>query len=74
MIWIITTATLYLLIAAAGLFLICSNEEGEARTNAYYDVRNIAVAMFWPIVLAWAGLVGLAHLITRKPQAKEPAE
>jgi hypothetical protein len=74
MIWIIISATLYLLIAAAGLFLICSQENGEARKDAYYDIRNISVALFWPLPVVWFLIRGLATAILNKgkKQAEEP--
>lgn len=63
MIWIAAIAIIYhLIISAASLFIICSGEEKES----YYDIRNIAVAFGWPLVLLWTGIVKASHFITKK--------
>lgn len=79
MIWIIATYILYLLIAGIALFLICSEAEPPlTRRQAYYDIRNIAIAIIWPAVLLWAGLVAgcryIAHKTKPKSQVQEPVD
>jgi len=53
MIWIIATATLYLLTSGIALFLICS---GNKDKDGYFDIRNIGVALVWPLILIGYGL------------------
>lgn len=53
MIWIIATITLYLIISAAALVVIAS--EDTRGKDAYYDVRNIGTALIWWVILLMAG-------------------
>jgi hypothetical protein len=58
MIWPILAAVLYAITCAIALHLICSAEERdnplEIRKDAYFDVRNIGVALFWPgVLIGW---------------------
>lgn len=54
MIWIVATITLYLLISAAALVVIASEDKSRGN-DAYYDVRNIGTALIWWVVLVMAG-------------------
>jgi hypothetical protein len=51
MIWIILSAILYAITCAIALFLICTSEV-EVSKDSFFDIRNIGVALFWPLVLA----------------------
>lgn len=55
MIWIITTAILYALTAGIALFLICSGDKARGK-DAYWDLRNIVVAILWPAILGGHGI------------------
>lgn len=52
--WIITSCLLYALSVAIALFLIASGD--DRGKDAYFDIRNIGVAVVWPVVLAGHGL------------------
>ena len=45
---------LYALTCGIALVLICNGEEPAERKDAYFDVRNIGVALFWPgVLMGW---------------------
>lgn len=69
MIWTITAITLYLIISAASLVLICTNDRNGKR--AYFDIRNIFVALIWPLVLLGGGLVGLVRWVAKEKSKTE---
>jgi len=54
MTWPILSITQYLILSGIALFVICSNHEDGKK--AYYDLRHILVALFWPMVLMGHGL------------------
>jgi hypothetical protein len=56
MIWPIIAIFLYALTCGIALFLICQGAEPQDRKDAYFDVRNIGVALFWPGVLMGWGI------------------
>lgn len=56
MIWPILAAVLYAITCAIALFLICQGEEPQGHQDAYFDIRNIGVALFWPGVLMAYGI------------------
>lgn len=64
MIWILISSLLYLIISGAALAIIC-----EGSRDAYYDIRNIGTALFWPVVLMGAGLVWVVKKLV--PKVKE---
>jgi hypothetical protein len=54
MIWPILAAVLYAITCAIALFLICQGAEPQDRQDAYFDIRNIGVALFWPgVLIGW---------------------
>lgn len=55
MIWIIISIALYLLTCGIALFLICSGDKVRGK-DAYFDVRHIAVALAWPVILGGHGV------------------
>lgn len=69
MIWIIISCTLYALTCGIALFLICSSEESK---DAYFDIRNIGVALMWPLVLIghWIWMVGKRIFNGKKEEIK----
>jgi hypothetical protein len=69
MIWILISSFLYLLISVAALAIIC---EGERQ--AYYDIRNIGTALFWPVVLIGAGLVWVVRKLGDKQKPEQDAK
>lgn len=68
MIWIIISITLYMLTCGIALFLICSSDKIKG-SDAYFDIRNIGVAIFWPIVIVFASFVSV---LTRKKPLDGP--
>lgn len=67
MIWIITSIALYLLTCGIALFLICSGDQVRGK-EAFFDIRNIGVALFWPVVLGAHGLwMGGKRIFKEKP-------
>lgn len=64
MIWPILSILEYLLLSAIALFIMCSDHEDGKK--AYYDLRHILVALFWPVVLAGHGLWVLGKRIFKE--------
>jgi len=73
MIWIILTVTLYILTCAIALFLICSSDK-ESGSDAYYDIRNIGVALIWPVVLGCLGIWKLGNKLFAQQKNEENAD
>lgn len=75
MIWIIIACTLYALTCGIALFLICEGSDEESMQgkikDAYFDIRNIGVALFWPLVLIGHG-VWMAGKRIFKEKKEEP--
>jgi len=61
MTWPILSITQYMLLSGIALFVICSDHEDGKK--AYYDLRHILVAVFWPLVLAVHGVWQLGKKI-----------
>lgn len=64
MIWPILAISLYLIITAAALAVIAS--EDKRGKDAYYDIRNIGTALFWWVVLILAGMTWVFGKIIKK--------
>lgn len=73
MIWIIISCTLYALTCGIALFLICegSDEEGIRVKDSYFDIRNIGVALLWPLVLGGHGIWMAGKRIFKEKKKEE---
>jgi len=72
MIWIILSIAQYLLLSGIALFVICSDHEDGKK--AYYDLRHILVAIFWPVVLAGHGIWIIGKWIFKEQPKTEDAD
>jgi hypothetical protein len=71
MIWIITACILYALTCGIALFLICTNEV-EVSKDSFFDIRNIGVALFWPLVLGGHGIwMAGKRIFNEKPKTQD---
>ena len=67
MTWIILSIAEYLLLCSIALFIMCSGHEDGKK--AFYDLRHILVALFWPIVLMGHGIWILGKRIFKEKKA-----
>ena len=74
MIWPILSITQYLLLSGIALFVICSDHEDGRK--AFYDLRHILVALFWPAVIVSAGIWKAGKYIfkTKETYAQQESE